>query len=478
MKILFVTSEAYPLLKTGGLGDVSGALPAVLAQDDDVRVIMPAYPQAVLTAENKRKGVSLGNPLGTGEVSLIEANMPGGGPPLLLVDCPSLFEREGNPYNGPDGRDWPDNHLRFALLSRVAAMISMPGNAYGWTPDVVHANDWQAGLVAAYLYFWGGRHARSVFTIHNLQYQGLFPTGLLPDLGLPSEAFAIDGIEFHGHLSFLKAGLYYSDAITTVSPTYVREIQTEEMGFAMDGLLRQRSGVMSGVLNGIDVDDWNPATDPRIPHNYDSKRLAGKAKTKASLQKEMGLPVERRAPLFGMVTRLAEQKGIDLMIEVIPNLVGLGAQIVILGSGDQIWEAALSEMGATIPRLSVVMGYDEDLAHRIIAGSDIFMMPSRFEPCGLTQMYALRYGTLPLVHRTGGLADTVIDFAAVGMGTGIVFDEPDSEAMMAAAVRALDLYDDKKAWKEIQVRAMSRDFSWETAAQAYRTLYSDLIQDA
>jgi len=477
MKILFATSEAYPLLKTGGLADVSGALPTALAKaGDDVRIIMPAYPQALETAQDKRGGVSLGDPLGTGEVRLIEASMPGSGVPVWLVDCPALYTRDGNPYVGPDGRDWPDNHLRFAMLSRAAAMLSVSGNAAGWTPDVVHANDWQTGLIPAYLYFWGGRHARTLFTVHNLQYQGLFPAGVLGALGLPAEAHSIDGLEYHGHLSFLKAGLHYSDALTTVSPTYAREIQTLKHGCGMDGLLRLRANFLSGLLNGIDMNDWNPAADPRIAHPYSAGRIAGKAKNKARLQREMGLPVEPRAPLFGMVTRLTEQKGIDMVIEIAPKLVELGAQIVILGSGDKTWESALSELAVTFPRISVSIGYDENLAHRLIAGADVFMMPSRFEPCGLTQMYALRYGTLPLVHRTGGLADTVVDIAATGMGTGFVFDEPESEAMMAAAIRALDLYDDKAAWKKIQVRTMCRDFSWETAAQAYKTLYMDLIQ--
>lgn len=477
MKILFVTAEAYPLLKTGGLGDVSGALPAALAKaGDDVRVMMPAYPQAVAMAHNKRDGANLGDPLGTGEVRLIEADMPGGGAPVWLVDCPALFARDGNPYVGPDGKDWPDNHLRFALLSRVAAMVAMPGNVTGWTPDVVHANDWQTGLIPAYLHYWGGRRARTLFTVHNLQYQGLFPATVLGQLGLPREALSIDGLEFHGNVSFLKAGLFYSDALSTVSPTYAQEIQTKELGCGMDGLLRLRAGALSGLLNGIDSDDWNPATDDKIPHPYSAGRLAGKAKNKAQLQRDMGLPVDPSAPLFGMVSRLTGQKGIDMVVEAAPKLVAQGAQLAILGSGDKAWETALSQLAATTPGIRVSIGYDEDLAHRVIAGSDVFLMPSRFEPCGLTQMYALRYGTLPLVRNTGGLADTVVDVADDKRGTGFVFDAPTAAAMMAAAQRALDLYATPKTWKAVQVRAMKRDFGWETAAQSYKSLYSALVQ--
>lgn len=476
MKILFVTSEAYPLLKTGGLADVSGALPIALARaGDDVRILMPAYPKALDLAENKRPGANLGDPLGCGEVRLIDAQMPGSGVSVWLVDCPALYGRDGNPYVGPDGKDWPDNHLRFALLARVAAMLSMPGNASGWVPDVVHANDWQTGLVPAYLHYWGGRHARSVFTVHNLQYQGLFKASHLPELGLPREAHAIDGLEFHDDISFLKAGLYYSDAITTVSPTYAGEIQTREHGCGMDGLLRLRAQVLSGLLNGIDLDDWNPAADDRLPQPYSATKLAGKAKAKAQLQREMGLALEPKAPLFCMVSRLTEQKGIDLVLEIAPMLAAKGAQLAILGSGDKIWETALTGLAQAHANIGVTIGYDEDMAHRVIGGADVFLMPSRFEPCGLTQMYALRYGALPLVRRTGGLADTVVDVMKTDQGTGFVFDKPSAQAMGGAVDRALDLYADKAAWKKVQVRAMKCDFGWETAAKSYRSLYNELV---
>ena len=475
MKILFVTSEAYPLLKTGGLADVAGALPAALAAlGEDVRILLPAYPDAVAAAKDKQDAISLGDPLGVGEVRLIKARMPVTGTELWLIDCPALYDRAGNPYTQKDGTDWPDNPLRFAMLSRVAAMLSVPGNATGWTADIVHANDWQGGLTAAYLHFWGGRHARSVFTVHNLQYQGLFKREILPQAGLPEAAFSVDGLEFHDKVSFLKSGLYYSDAITTVSPTYAKEIMGDALGCGLDGLLRLRSDVLSGVLNGVDDETWNPATDKHLDHRYSLARRTGKAKNKTALQAELGLPSGTKAPLLGMVTRLTAQKGIDLVVNALPALRKSGFQLAVLGTGDTKWERALSDLAATDPNISVRIGYDEAMAHRIIAASDVFLMPSRFEPCGLTQMYALRYGTLPLVRKTGGLADTVVDVRQGDSGTGFVFEPADGAALSAAAARAAALFKNVKAWRKVQRTAMQQDFSWAHAAQAYQKLYRDL----
>ena len=475
MKILFVTSEAYPLLKTGGLADVAGALPAALAAlGEDVRILLPAYPDAVAAAKDKQDAISLGDLLGVGEVRLIKARMPVTGTELWLIDCPALYDRAGNPYTQKDGTDWPDNPLRFAMLSRVAAMLSVPGNTTGWTADIVHANDWQGGLTPAYLHFWGGRHARSVFTVHNLQYQGLFGRKILPQVGLPEAAFAVDGLEFHDKVSFLKSGLYYSDAITTVSPTYAKEIMGDALGCGLDGLLRQRSDVLSGVLNGVDDETWNPATDKHLDHRYSLARRAGKAKNKAALQAELGLPSGTKAPLLGMVTRLTAQKGIDLVVNALPALRKSGFQLAVLGTGDTKWERALSDLAATDPNISVRIGYDEAMAHRIIAASDVFLMPSRFEPCGLTQMYALRYGTLPLVRKTGGLADTVVDVRQGDSGTGFVFEPAEGAALAAAAARAAALFKNVKAWRKVQRTAMQQDFSWAHAAQAYQKLYRDL----
>lgn len=472
MKVLFVTSEAFPLLKTGGLGDVSGALPSALANGgDDVRMLLPAYPQAIEKAENIGKSISLGNLLGVGNVNLIEAQMPIGGVPLWLIDCPLLYERTGNPYVQDDDTDWPDNAMRFAMLSYVAALLSISDNACNWTADVVHSNDWQGGLTAAYLHFWGGAHARTVFTIHNLQYQGLFTSDVLPYIGLPQTAYSIDGLEFHHQVSFLKAGIFYSDAITTVSPTYAKEILSPEFGCGLDGLLRQRAGSVHGILNGIDDEVWNPETDPHIPHRYSLARRAAKQQNKAALQLELGLPVKPDAPLFCVVSRLTAQKGIELIAKSTRALRELGIQLAILGTGDQDLEELLSVTAALDPGISVKIGYDDALAHRIIAGSDVLLMPSQFEPCGLTQMYAMRYGTLPLVFNTGGLADTVIDCTDAEAGTGFVFGAASSDALVETARRAISLYTRPKLWQKAQRNAMSQDMSWKHAAPVYSRLY-------
>lgn len=476
MNVLFVTSEAFPLLKTGGLGDVSGALPAALATaGEDIRMLLPGYPQALENAEHVGAAIALGTVLGFKDVSLIEARMPANGVPLWLIRCPQLYDRPGNPYVQDGKTDWPDNHLRFALLSYVAAMLSIPDNACGWTADIVHTNDWQGGLTAAYLHFWGVRHhARTVFTVHNLQYLGLFTPDVLPQVGLPDAAYSVDGLEFHHKVSFLKAGLYYSDAITTVSPTYAKEIMLPEFGCGLDGLLRQRAASVHGILNGIDDDVWNPETDPQIPHHFTVSRRAAKTQNKAALQHEMGLPADLDAPLFCVVSRLTEQKGIELIAKSASALRKLGIQLAVLGSGDHHLEELLSVISDLDLGIQVKIGYDDALAHRIIAGSDVLLMPSQFEPCGLTQMYAMRYGTLPLVFKTGGLADTVVDCGDGGDGTGFVFEMASTDALTTTAKRAVDLYRRPKLWQKAQKTAMSQDMSWKHAAPAYIRLYQDL----
>lgn len=489
MKILFVASEVYPLIKTGGLGDVAGALPVALhGLGEDVRVIMPAYPQVIDAvyssymshADDPHPGLSLGDPFGVGEVRLYEATLPDTDVPLWLVDCPALYARTGNPYLQDNGEDWPDNHLRFALLAWAAAKCATRGNVTGWFPDVVHCNDWQSGLTPAYLHFWAGEavRPRTVFTIHNLQYQGLFDPDILPQIGLPHEAFAIDGLEFYGQASFLKAGLYYSDTVTTVSPTYAKEIQTPEFGVGMDGLLAARSERLRGILNGIDKNVWNPETDPWLGHHYSRRKITPKDLNKADLQREMHLPVKKSAPLFGVVTRLTEQKGIDMIIDILPDILESGAQVVVLGTGEAKWESALKALDQEYDNLKVRIGYYEGLAHQITAGSDIFLMPSRFEPCGLTQMYALRYGSLPLVRHTGGLADTVIDCGEDGEGTGFVFGPTDSKVLLATAKRAMRLYGRKTDWRKAQRKAMGQDFGWDSASVVYKNLYKSMIEDA
>lgn len=491
MKILFVASEVFPLIKTGGLGDVASALPAALAaKGEDIRIIMPAYPQVLdlvysLTAgheHDKNSGISLGDPFGVGEVHLFETTLPDTNVPLMLIDCPELYARPGNPYLQHTGEDWPDNHLRFALLGWAAAKCATRGNVTGWVPDIVHANDWQAGLTAAYLHYWSGHAPRpkTVFTIHNIQYQGLFPSHILPEIGMPGEAFTIDGLEYWDQVSFLKAGISFSDAVTTVSPTYAQEIKSPAYGMGMEGLLEERAIKLYGILNGIDTRVWDPETDHWIDHHYDRRKLSPKKLNKEAIQRELHLPVKKSAPLLSMVTRLTDQKGVDMLVDILPELARRGAQVLVLGAGDEVWEKALRTLADDFENIAVRIGYFESLAHRIIAGSDMFLMPSRFEPCGLTQMYALRYGTLPIVRRTGGLADTVVDMGPDdkgwdGQGTGFVFEDATPAALLEAVLRALELYKDKKEWSKAQRRAMSRDFGWDSASEVYKSLYTNLV---
>lgn len=482
MRILFAASEAFPLVKTGGLADVAGALPAALAAHGvDVRLMLPAYPGCLDGANKKRDGLVLGDLLGCGDTRLIEAEMPDTGVPLLLVDNPGLFRRPGGPYQDVSGRDWPDNDLRFAVLSMAAARVAIGGANRAWRPDILHVHDWQTGLAAAYVKLAGAPAVKTVFTIHNLQYRGLFGADALGRLGLPLHAFAMDGVEFHGDVSLLKAGLVYADQVTTVSPTYAREIQSPEGGCGLDGLLRHRSADLSGHVNGVDYGYWSPEIDVFLRHRYSAADLSGKAREKAALCSDLGLEGGER-PLIGVVSRLTDQKGIDLVIAAAPALLAEGAQIAILGSGDGHLEQALDRLSREHRGIAFRRGYDEPLAHRIIAGADLFAMPSRFEPCGLTQMYAMRYGTPPVVRRTGGLADTVRDAAPDDGndardedGTGFVFDAADADALLAALRRGLALYRDGDRWRLLQARAMAEDFGWPRTAVAYRRLYEDLF---
>lgn len=476
-KILFVTSEVHPLIKTGGLGDVSGALPAALkALRQDVRIIMPAYRDAM-----RRNGpytiASLVFHPESHPIRLLEGRLPGTSIPLWLVDIPSLFDRPGNPYLGPDGRDWHDNALRFAMFARAVTAISLNQAGLDWHPDVVHCNDWQTGLVPALLSLSAPRPA-TVFTVHNLAYQGLFPPELLQQLGLPTALWTMDGLEFYGELSFMKGGLMFADMINTVSPTYAEEIRTPEYGYRLDGLLRHRAERLVGILNGADYKEWNPAGDSHIPHHYDRDNLQGKAADKAALQKQLGLARDVTLPLIGFVGRLVEQKGVDLLLAVLAELLEQTVQVAILGSGNKAFEQALSELAGHYPqRCHVTIGFSETLAHRIEAGADLFVMPSRFEPCGLNQLYSLRYGTVPVVRRTGGLADTVVDFAAADEdATGFVFEEASPVALASALQRALDLYrSEPDTWRQLIRNGMRQDFSWQQSARAYLDLYQQAL---
>jgi starch synthase len=478
LSILFVTSEMAPWVKTGGLGDVAAALPAALHRArHDVRVLIPAYPamlQAFPDARQVAELPALAPALPPTRLLAAEAD----GLPLLLLDCPELFDRPGNPYLDAHGHDWADNGIRFGLLSRVAARLGQPGSPLGWQPDVVHLNDWQSALAPAWLHYEGG--AASVITVHNIAFQGNFPAHHLAALGLPAHAWRFDGVEYHGQLSFLKAGLQLATLISTVSPTYAREIQDEAFGYGLAPLLRHRRSALRGILNGVDSSLWNPATDPALAASYAANRLAAKRENKEALQQEMGLAVANDRPLFGIISRLTEQKGLDLVLQLGEGITHLPAQLAILGSGDKSMEAGFRDLAERFPeQIAVKLGFDEALAHRIEAGADCFLMPSRFEPCGLNQMYSLRYGTPPIVRATGGLADTVVDFSeqtlADKTANGFVIADATPHQLWLALERATRCWHDRKLWQRIQQNGMRRDFSWEHAAHDYVTIYSDAI---
>lgn len=479
MRVLMVASELYPLVKTGGLADVASALPRALSQrGHDVRVLLPGYRGVLDAVVDRQPPLVLGGPLGVGGCDLVPARVPGHGTPLYVLRCPTLYDRPGGPYLDDHGRDWPDNHLRFALLARAAALLAMAGPALGWAPEVIHAHDWQAGLVPAYLQLWGGVRPATVITVHNLHFAGRFHPGLMRAIGLPHAMYSVYGVELFGALSYLKAGLYYADRLTTVSPTYAREIQHSGHGEGFQGLLTTRSPHLHGILNGIDDEVWDPARDPNLAASYDVDRPEGKATNKRELQRELGLEVSAARPLFGVVTRLTGQKGVDLVLSNLPFMLEAGAQLVVLGSGEGSLELGLREAARRHPaRIAYRHGYDEPLSHRIMAGADFVMVPSRFEPCGLTQMYAQRYGALPIVRQTGGLADTVLDsWAHPDHGTGFSFRDATNWALGNAMWRGLQAYGTPR-FAELQQRAMRRDFGWGPSAALYERLYVDAMMN-
>lgn len=482
LKTLFVTSEAHPLIKTGGLADVCGTLPPELTElGADVRLLLPAYRAAVATAGTLRPVGHIDIPWIDGSVNLLEGQLPGTRVPLWLIDYPPAYNRPGNPYLDERGQPWHDNAARFGLLAYCAGALAQGRGGVSWRPDVVHCHDWQTGLTPALLSLESTRPA-TVFTIHNLSYQGLFPADTLAALHLPARLGALDGLEFHGQLSFIKGGIVFADRVTTVSPTYAREIQTPELGDGLDGLLRHRTRALSGILNGIDERTWSPAQDPFLVRPYSAQHFEAKAENKHALQQAFGLPESPKVPLIGMVGRLVQQKGIDLVLAALPELARLSVQLVILGHGDSRYEQALEHAAARYRDwLAVRIGYDEALAHGIEAGADMFLMPSRFEPCGLNQMYSLRYGTVPIVRRVGGLADTVVDATLehlrAGTATGIVFDAAEPAALGAAVDRALALYRDRPAWQRLALTGMRQDFSWKRSAGEYLTLYETALRE-
>ena len=480
MRVLYVAAEVYPLVKTGGLGDVSAALPpALIRQGQDVRLLLPGLPAIMAGVADLKQVATFTTALAAGPVTLLRGRLPDGDVPAYVIHAPLLYDRPGNPYLAPDGRDWQDNHRRFALLGWVAAQLAAGQADGGWKPHIVHGHDWHAGLAPAYMTAQADTRVGSVFTIHNLAYQGLFPYPVFPELGLPPPFFSMEGMEFYGQVSFMKAGLIYSDRITTVSPTYAREIRSLPQGCGLEGVINARAHVLSGILNGVDYALWNPVTDTALAKKYTADKPAGKAACKAALQTEMGLQPQPDALLFAVVSRLSAQKGLDLVLAALPELVRQGGQLALLGSGDAALEQAFRDAAAQHPgAVAVRIGYDETFSHRMMAGADVILVPSRFEPCGLTQMYGLRYGTLPLVRRVGGLADTVRDAGDSAENrngaTGFVFDEASAHGLLGAAKRAFDTYRNRKSWLAMMRRAMAENFSWDEAAQHYVTLYRGL----
>ncbi|MCS0496365.1 glycogen synthase GlgA [Ancylobacter sp. MQZ15Z-1] len=478
-KVLSVVSEVYPLVKTGGLADVAGALPAALARHGvEMHTLIPGYP-AVLGAMVEAEPVYHFDHLFGGPARLLAAKAAG--LDLFVIDAPHLFDRPGGPYVDETGADWSDNAERFAALSAVASGIGR-GLVPGFVPQVVHAHDWQAGLAPAYLHYSGGWRPGTVMTIHNMAFQGKFPGAIAAHLGFPPEAFSIHGIEYYGTVGYLKAGLKLADRITTVSPSYAGEILLPEGGMGLEGLLNDRADVLSGILNGLDTEAWDPMADEHLPARFDARRLKARAANKAELQRRLGLDEDPGALLFGVVSRLSWQKGLDLLAENIGTLLDMGAQLALLGSGDADLSGRFSGASeAHAGRIAAWFGYDEGMAHLVQAGSDALIVPSRFEPCGLTQLAALRYGALPVVARVGGLADTVIDAnemaCSIGVGTGVQFSPVTGPALRQALRRTHALWGKPALWAKLQRNAMATDVSWERAAVEYDRLYRTLAAE-
>lgn len=481
MDVLFVASECAPFVKTGGLADVIGAVPKVLeGHGVDVRVLLPAY-QGLANVLASGKVIDEYPDLFGGSARIVSVYAEG--LHMLLLDAPHLFDRPGSIYLNADGIDWPDNHFRFGALSFVAARIGLEG-IDGWKPDVINAHDWQAGLIPAYLKQEqmariGATVPRCVMTIHNIAFQGLFDRSVCYELGLSETLFHSEAIEYYGKLGFLKSGIALSDKITTVSPTYARELLTPEFGMGLDGLLQARQDDLSGILNGIDLEVWNPQTDPNLVAPYSTRSLKRRQKNRAAIEERFALISNPTAPLFCVVSRLTSQKGLDLLLETLPVLVGRGARLALLGSGDKNLEAGFAKAAQDYAgSVGVIIGYDEALSHVLQGGSDAILVPSRFEPCGLTQLYGLRYGTLPVVAKTGGLADTVVDADAASLkskrATGIVFSPINADQLANAIHRTCDLFADQQAWKRMVLAAMKYPVGWDRSASVYYDLYKEL----
>ena len=489
MNVLFASSEVWMLLKTGGLGDVAYSLPHALKDEGaDVRLVLPAYRDVLEKLESFSILGWLSFSLAgrQREVRVLEASHPQFSMPIWLVDYQESFDRSGNPYSHPDGYDWPDNAERFTLYAKAVALLGVDALDTGWKPDVVHSNDWQTGLVSAFLDQEPER-PRRVFAIHNMAYGGYFSHDEFNRLQLPNHWWSAESTEFYGNFSMLKAGLVYSDAIIAVSPTYAKEICTPAFGYGMEGVLSSRQYKLHGILNGIDTKAWNPDGDPLIPYHFNADHInPGKKNNKQALLESYGVEVDKaiiEAPLLGLVSRLVEQKGVDMVVDAIPQIIAeANARFVLIGTGHAYFEARLQQLSEEYPdRVFVTIGYDETKAHLLEAGCDLFLMPSRFEPCGLNQMYSLRYGTLPIVTRTGGLADTVVDAQLDDeqqllqniqiQANGFVFDSPDTGSLVFTIRRALEAYKNPEVWDQLQHNAMSKELGWEKSAQAYLNVY-------
>lgn len=483
MRVLFVSSEVFPLIKTGGLADVSGSLPSALQHlGVDIRILVPGY-SAVLKQLTDLKPVARLNHLPVIEqAELLMGTIAETQVKVLVVKAAGLYERDGGPYVDANGQEWLDNPVRFGILSKVAAVLSGANSPIAdWQPDIVHCNDWQTGLAPAYMKLIEHSSAKSVMSLHNMAFQGCYAPAWLTTLALPHAHFTVDGFEYHGQLSFLKAGIVYADVVTTVSPSYAKEIQTPAFGFGLEGLLSKRGNQLKGILNGIETDEWNPAADPHLVSTYSAAQLAGKKAVKAALQTRLGLQIDASAPLLGVVSRLTHQKGLDMLVPIMQGLVDAGCQLALLGSGESALENAFRHLANNNPnKVSVTIGYNEPLSHQIMAGCDMFIMPSRFEPCGLNQLYGLAYGTPPIVNATGGLADSVVDTNIISFknktANGFVMSEASPASLLHCIQQALNVFNhDAKAWQQIQKNGMLQNLSWDKSALEYLAEYEKLL---
>lgn len=476
IEVLSVASEAYPLIKTGGLADVAGALPAALApRGVTMRTLLPGYPAVLDKLKGGRQVAEIADLWG-GPARLLAGRA--GGLDIIAIEAAHLYDRPGNPYMGPDGWDWPDNWKRFSALSWVASELAL-GLVDGYRPQVLHCHDWQAGLTPAYIKFGPSDRIKTVMTVHNIAFKGSFGSDIFPQLRLPAHAYGLGGVEYYGGVSFLKSGLECADVVTTVSPNYADEIRTPAFGMGLEGLLNGRADTVFGILNGIDIDTWDPATDPALKQNYIAATVHQRRVNKQALVERFGLDGDE-GPLFCVVSRLTGQKGMDLLIQVLDGLVAMGGRLCVLGSGEPHLEEGFRQATARHPgKVSLVTGYDEPLSHLMQGGADAILIPSRFEPCGLTQLYGLRYGCVPVVSRIGGLADTIVDAnpaaLSAGVATGFQHDADSSHALYEAIRKAIHMFADEKTWRKIQRRGMKSDVSWAASAELYADLYAGLI---